>query len=202
MSTRPIWNFRLRRARSWWSVYATIGALLVAGMGIASVAAAYATDLSLANELFKSGVTVAVVTVAGALVTIALKRAEEVRARDAELRGLLHSVVETYNAAKHCRRRVKSLCLPFGTPEATLTDHQAAMLSKVLPEVSRVQLQLEAIKRELPYAGLFDERATIRTRALLHGAEEFMNDYAVTRREEAGSALAGGTARVSQFLNS
>lgn len=68
------------------------------------------------SDLSKAGVQVALLTVAGAVVTAAFKYIDEHRARDEQRRQVFREVLAAYNQAKAVRRNLRALGLLHVSP--------------------------------------------------------------------------------------
>jgi hypothetical protein len=160
----------------------------IVGIVIAVVAGLTASDdRDVWTEVSKAGVSIALITVAGAIGSVAVKRADERRAREAELRRILHIVLDAYNGATAARRNLRAIGLPEPDQDRLLGDDQIRELRAVLAELNDHQLGIEAVAREIPHSGLFRDPDT--AVSSLRCAEDFINKSAIRTWEHTGGQL-------------
>jgi hypothetical protein len=146
-----------------------------------------ADDRDVWSEVSRAGVTLSLITVAGAVASVAVKRVDERRAREIELRRILHAVLGAYNEVKAARRNLKALGVSAREAPHRLHDDQVAELRTVFAQLNKAQLELEANKREIPHSGLFHNPGAATSN--LRRAEKFINDEAIETWEKVGGQL-------------
>jgi hypothetical protein len=157
------------------------------GVAIAIVAGLRATDdRDVWTDVSKAGVSIALITVAGAVASVAVKRVDDRRARETELRRLLHVVLGAYNDVKGARRNLRAIGLPIGADSRSLHDDQVLELRSVMTHLNKAQLALEASAREIPHSGLFRHPEVVVS--VLRGVEDFINKSAIRTWERSGGS--------------
>jgi hypothetical protein len=150
-------------------------------------------------NLSKAGVTIAVITVAGAMANIGIKALDERRARDLERRRLFHDIVDAYNAAKAARRGMSALGFKEQRDVALRAD-EADELRSIMAKLNETQLRFEAIKREVEQSDLFRRRNDMLQQ--LRIIEDYINKSVLDQWEKLGCKVwAGATPETVDGLN-
>lgn len=105
-------------------------------------------------ELAKMSMQVAVVAVAGALLSFVADRyrksEERARLREDQLKEVLRRFTSSYNKSKGCRRIARGRILPGIDQDKSI---EADVYDKIIAELNEAQLDLEAVKRDLETSG-------------------------------------------------
>jgi len=141
-----------------------------------------------------AGVTVAVITVAGALVTGSFRLLEERRTRDQERRRVFHEVVDAHNEVKLVRRSLAALGLhnrrpviASGRRQDPLSAEEAKELRAAMARLIGAQLRFEAINREVGQSDFFRRKGDVSK--VLGDVEGYLNKHVVDKWEDYGSAI-------------
>jgi hypothetical protein len=122
------------RRRPWFTLAVVLTLLGLLGMAVAVAFNWLAKGQdNLALSISRAGVGVALTTVAGAVITGALRYLDERRWRDQERRRVFHEVVEAYNNAKSARRGLKAFAR-LGD-KLTSSDESTSSGSRTTPDL-------------------------------------------------------------------
>lgn len=185
--------------RPWRGVIIALTLIFITGIAVAAVFNAISTNKDdIWSTISKAGVTIAVITVAGAVATAALKLVDEWRVRDQERRKVFHDVVETYNEVKSIRRSLRALGLlsPRSGPltaEDPLTAEEAEKVLTIMTRLNAAQLRFEAIKKEVEQSNLFTHLDLV-TREL-RTVEDYINKCAIAKWEKSEGRIRKGADR-------
>jgi hypothetical protein len=139
----------------WLPLFTILSATCLAGVILALLGdARSSTDVDTWARVSTAGVEIAVITVLGAVVTVAFRIIDARRARDDQRRQVLGEVVATYNRVKAVRRNLRALGL-LRLDSAPIGASFANELRAQMTALNEAQLGLEAIKREVKESRLF-----------------------------------------------
>lgn len=169
--------------------------LVLGGIGVLGLALAFVASVGDPGDpwadISSAGVTVAVVSVVGAVVTATFRFLDRRRAHDDQLRRIFHEILANYNKVKAVRRSLKALGVSSVGRDYRLNDHQAKHLWEQMSELNAAQLSLEAIGRELKHSDLSEHPKKIIT-SELRKVEDYLNKQVIEKWENAGGRIWGG----------
>jgi len=144
-------------------------------------------------EVARAGVQVVAVSLIGGSVAAAWKYFEQIREKKRELReqqlAVFRKIVESYNEVKAIRRTLSSL--GFRQATGAMTDRQIAGFRDLMLRLNDVQLEFEAVGRELGETDYFrDDTAKIVEG--INEIESHLNDV-LQVWEKQGSTIEVGT---------
>lgn len=181
----------MNRRRSFLGAAVALGLLFVAGIVIAVVSNRISSkNDDLAASIARTGVTLALTTVGGAVAGLVLKSVDERRARAQESRKVLQDIVDAYNCAKSVRRKIRATGL-LGEAETMLTAQQLESLRRTMDDLDGAQLRFEALKRQVRESDLFRHSTEIVEH--LEAVEKFLNRKVLSRWEEVGAKSFAGS---------
>ena len=173
---------------------ALIVALFVGGIVLAIIAAEY--DHPPWPKLSDAGVTVAVVSVAGALVTASFRAVDRARAREDLLRRVLHEVLIVYAQIKGARRTLEGLGMSRLSEQAHIDAGQAESIGDQLAALMQAQLALETMALELEESGLPAGLVPVITVELWRIAN-WLNSELVDKWQKHGDSIRAGVGKLT-----
>ncbi|WP_142098172.1 hypothetical protein [Pseudonocardia cypriaca] len=140
----------------------------------------------LLSKLSDAGLSVAVVTVAGAFATGFFKVLDERQLRDQERRKVFHELIDEYNQVKGVRRGLAALGV-HKQRTRSLSSDETKELRAAMAKLNDAQLRFEAIKREVEQSNLFRRNADVARE--LREVEHFINRCVLDKWENYGGDI-------------